>query len=330
MFIANIHLLRGLAVLMIVLFHVDSLFVWSNKEYLDVLKIFLRDSTAIFLFIAGYLFQFLSGQYNTKDYYLKKLKYVGLPYLIVSIPALVLFTFLQTKEGLPEAYAMYGPVEKIFMFLITGKHIEAFWFIPVMMFFYLLGPLLYRLDKDKKIYWLLPVFIVISILVPRNDNSLIEMFFHFFSLYLLGMFMSRYRKTFDVKLQQNSVLILLTILLIVISYFQQVFYGDISITVLQKMVFSVTVFALFYKLKETSYLYKVLNAFATTSFGIFFLHSYIIVGLKMTFNKVFGALPEGNVLLVVLTAAFVATSSMVLVFFIKKIFGKNSRLIIGS
>ena len=101
MFVAHVHNFRGLAISLIVAVHCLSIFDWSASPGLERwLKILLLNATVFFLFIAGYLFQHLSARFHYPSYLQTKFRNVVLPYLVVSIPALILFTFVMQR---PEA-----------------------------------------------------------------------------------------------------------------------------------------------------------------------------------------------------------------------------------
>ncbi len=93
-FLNYIHNFRGVAILYIVIVHCISAFNWDHARFAEaLLRIFLTYGTVCFVFIAGYLFQHLAEQYEFQKYITKKLLYVGLPYFIWSIPAIIYFVF---------------------------------------------------------------------------------------------------------------------------------------------------------------------------------------------------------------------------------------------
>ena len=90
-FLGYIHNFRGIAILFVVGGHI--LLSWPENEHplaKDVLYSIWQNGTVLFVFIAGYLFQYLIGKYRTFDYWKKKLRYVILPYLLISGPAIII------------------------------------------------------------------------------------------------------------------------------------------------------------------------------------------------------------------------------------------------
>ena len=154
-----------------------------SYTHLDVYK-----RQVLFVFIAGYLFQHLSNRFDIKKYYLSKLQNVVIPYLIISIPAILFYITVEQKNTVwPSFYAEPAWLQMIY-FYITGLHLSPMWFIPMIIMFYLLAPVLVKADKTRYFYCLLPFFLLVSFSVERGLTH--HNFMHFFSIYILGMFLS--------------------------------------------------------------------------------------------------------------------------------------------
>jgi len=90
-FLRYIHNFRAIAILLIVAGHCVLGLTWGNYKYplfKNLFIIILMNGTVLFVFIAGFLFQHLSSNFSYQKYLLKKNKYVILPYIICSIPAI--------------------------------------------------------------------------------------------------------------------------------------------------------------------------------------------------------------------------------------------------
>ena len=123
-----------------------------------------------------------------KIYLQKKLTNVISPYIITSIPAIIAFTFFTTPSPsahVSKVFYAYSDAVKIIYFYLNGNHFPQLWFIPMISLYYLISPLLIRLDKKKWIYFLLPAFFTVSLVIGRKNSSTIQNFAHFFSMYLL-------------------------------------------------------------------------------------------------------------------------------------------------
>ena len=87
----EIHRLRGVAILMIVAAHCYQFFGWTSHPFGEaIFKDVFDNSSVIFIFIAGFLFQYLEERrFSATNYFLRKAKTVFLPYIIALVPALV-------------------------------------------------------------------------------------------------------------------------------------------------------------------------------------------------------------------------------------------------
>ena len=86
---------------------------------------------------------------------ISKLKNVISPYILISIPGIYFSVFIQQRGIVWDGFYDYPIWEQIFYFYITGLHVTALWFIPMISLFYLVSPLLVKLDRNKKIYYLI-------------------------------------------------------------------------------------------------------------------------------------------------------------------------------
>ncbi len=331
MFLNYINNFRGIAILFILMGHCMDAFAWHHNELTyDILKFFIKNGTVLFVFISGFLFQHLSHKYQVRTYLLTKAKNVILPYIIVSLPAIIYFTCICHREDMPDDFYDHSIIAQILLFYITGRHITAFWFIPMISLYYFISPILLRLDKTRFFYYLLPIFIAVSVFVPRTGNVLIN-FIHFFSIYVFGMFFSRY-KTIISDIANRYVLwtLLFYFILFLLNIYD--FYFDWEgdyLNFMSKITLCVLIISLLYKYENRirdkgKYL-------ASVSFGLYFIHSYVIQALRYFLSGQWGGLisPNGSVFLLVLFCTTVIAISVLLIEIIKKIFGKSSRQIIG-
>src|SRR5687767_4325167 len=149
-FLSYIHNLRGLAVLFIVGVHVRG-YEWQldpDDQAYDFFVALFDNGTVLFVFIAGFLFQHLTHhKFDFKHYFFQKIKVVILPYLIVSIPIIMLRLALGSSElSLPIGFDEHPMAYRIFYFIITGVHMVPFWFIPMIFLIYLSAPVFHLLD----------------------------------------------------------------------------------------------------------------------------------------------------------------------------------------
>ena len=290
------------------------------------------DGSVLFVFIAGYLFQHLSNRFDIKKYYLSKLQNVVIPYLIISIPAILFYITVEQKNTVwPSFYENPAWLQMIY-FYITGLHLSPMWFIPMIIMFYLLAPVLVKADKTRYFYCLLPFFLLVSFSVERGLTH--HNFMHFFSIYILGMFCSKYKEIANKLLTNNKTISLLTAIFISLS----VAAFNIKITLFtfaQKIVFSLLSLGIFIRMGKKADL-NISKVLADTSFGVFFIHGYVLFIAKFLsrhLNQLLHhshLLIRGNLILHLITTILVLTSSVWLVLLIQHFAGSKSRLLVGS
>lgn len=329
MFLGYIHSFRALAIFFIVAGHSIDAMSWSSSfDFSRLLRIFMSNGSVLFVFIAGYLFQHLSVKYSPKKYYLTKIKNVIVPYLLVSIPAILIFVFVLERERVWAGFYELPQWQQIISFYLTGRHLAPLWFIPMITLFFIASPLLVYFDKREKIYYLLPIFVVISCLISRGYPH--ESFIHFFSVYLFGMWASRYKERLNPLLGEKLFLSVAFLSIILLAMFEYFFMSGTMtwVNYLQKMVACFFYLGLFIYFGELNK--PLINRIADTSFGIFFIHSYILTSMKIAYEKTVGTLPQGNVLLYGVITLLVLFICYYLILLVKKLFGHNSRYLVGS
>lgn len=323
MFLNYIHSFRGLAIIFIVAGHCIYAFNWENNLLLRaILGRFINNGTVLFVFIAGYLFQHLSYKYDFKTYMRSKLNNVLLPYVILSIPAIVKAVFIAQNKGFNE----YPKMVKIILLYVTGRHLEPLWFIPMITLFYIASPLLIKLDRKNILYYSLPFFVIVSSIVPRNNLNIFQAFVHFISVYVGGMFCSKYR--------EQTINFTKEYFLALVALFFLVFIADVYTTYIGSVLAFLNLWG---KLILCLLLINILQRFdaivrdkfnylAEISFGLYFIHAYTVSAI----SKI---IPDGSVngnIIYFSLYAFSAIGVTTLILFIaKQILGNRSRSIVG-
>lgn len=330
-FIGYIHNFRGLAIIFVVACHLLLQWEEGSKMYL-FLDMLWGNGTLLFVFIAGYLFQHLSKKYEYKDYILKKLKNVLIPYVLISIPIIAYRLYSNDVPGyILEAqpdFLSWGIARKIGYFLIYGAHMQPLWFVPMITLFYIAAPVFIFLDRHPKLYFLLIPLFAVSLMVDREPFSDIpRMFIHFVSVYVYGMFMSRYKEQYLTLARKYWILIsLITVAAFMINYFYYDPYNN-PLNYIHKMLFCA--FFIYWLWRLDRFMPKFLTVLAEISFGIFFLHYYFILLFKGVFEKVKGSPIPGSLLYWTIDFIAVLFATVILIKIIKKIFPRNSRQLIG-
>ena len=329
MFLGYIHYFRALAITFIVAGHSIDALIWSNHDVERLIRIFLSNGSVLFVFIAGYLFQHLSNKLRGMRYFSSKVKNVILPYFLISIPAIIIsVTIFEQDRVWPEFYDK-SIWEQVVFFYLSGAHLAPLWFIPMICIFYLISPLLLELDKGRLMYVMIPAFIVVSCVVGRGLPH--YSFVHFLSVYLLGMYFSKYKEEINPVISRAPVIAVALGLVIGLAMIEFLLTtATMSYwNYLQKLSMAVFFLGLFIRYNEhlTS---KFVSRLADISFGIFFIHSYALTSGKILYERSFGALADGNALLLVAVIGATLILCFYLIEMIRSMFGKHSRMLVGS
>ncbi|GFM37310.1 acyltransferase family protein [Desulfovibrio psychrotolerans] len=331
-FLNYINNFRGIAILYIVLGHCLSAFDWSaNRVVADVVHVVFTNGTVLFVFIAGYLFQYLSYKYNYGKYLKSKFLNVGMPYVIMSVPGVLYFTLFAQRAGME--YVNEWPwLLRVVEFYLVGAQLVPFWFIPMIFIHFFLSPFYIHGDRRGWLYYLLPLFFIIGLFVWRGGPYQLQSYLHYAFVYFFGMFLCRYRERFNPILSRGDVLLLLFFTVTALglleygSDFQSMYAKRLNFV--QHIVQCPFYIGLLVRFEHV--IGKRMDLFATMSFGIFFVHSYLISVFKLVVNRAGGGATEGSVFLLMLFYAAILGTSMLFVMSVKRIFGKHSRMVCGS
>lgn len=323
---------RGFVIILIVAVHCvgSQMLQWSIASDLRYnLNSLLHGSSIFYIFIAGFLFKFLMAKYEYIDYIGRKLKYVFLPYLIISIPAIV-DEILSPKV----IYANYEMWEQIFIYYFTGVHMAHFWFIPVIMIYYIISPLFVLIDRMKLYFYIVPLFLFVAIFVPREINPIHNPAIsavHFMGFYLFGMWVSARIDILEKYSNYYWVGIVFSFLVINLDWILNINQEANLITtkflyVIKFCILCLTFLAVFKKYDE-----KIKGAFgylASNSFGIYFVHNYFIVIFEKILYKS-NLKIDGSILSVIIAIIIVTVLSIAMIGAIKFLVNRNSKYIIG-
>ena len=245
---------------------------------------------------------------------------------------------------MPPAIEKSSWLVQVAFMLITGKHFGPFWFIPMISLIYLIAPFLVYLDRNSWFYrYLFPLIILSSCFLYRfgYNSSIFESILYFLPVYIFGMWASRYRESIISK--GHGLLVPLTLFYIFVTYLEIVnvlaigksyAFGEelkensylLNFGKLKALALCIILLLLLYRLRHIKA--KVLRLLATYSFGIFFIHLYVIRLIEIIIaraNVVFSfnsGLYLGHICLITVICLFIVWSTKVIV-------GNHSRYIIG-
>jgi len=347
-YLPYINHLRGVAILFIVGIHCRTSFQWGQNYNQDKFWFsLLVYGTIVFVFISGFLFQHVHKErFHFRSYITKKIKYVVLPYLIVSIPAIINKLHFDSPE--PWQSGIYNELPilgKVIYMIGTGKHLGPFWFIPMITIVYIISPILIYLDKIKYFYtYVIPVIIIGGLFLNDflHNTVVLNYFLYFIPIYLLGMWSSKNEEVIiNQSLLKLSPLLVGYLLIFSMEFFDILAIGksygfaedtrqNLYLLNLGKLKMVFVCFILMNILYHFNFFkFRVLQILATYSFGIFFLHLYVMRGLEVIVrNQITNFNFNSLTFLIFVT---VVTSFCVLIIHITKILiGNKSRYLLGS
>lgn len=293
------------------------------------------DATTWFVFISGYLFYYLEvNNFKYGAYLSKKIKYVILPYFILSLP--VIFFWVSISQ-----HILYGltPLNFILWSLLAGGiAVGPMWFIPMIAIFFILTPVFRFLAKTKAIYILTVAFLIFSMFSSRsiyNANPFLSML-HFCGFYMLGIVAAKDAAVLDgLKSATRKNIIYFSILIFVIfgyffpgvesmpnSFFNGL--GLLNYILVGKLALLVAIFLTFEQFYDRES--KVLGYLAKISFGLFFVHGFMAAIFAKVSKSINHYDPLVTLFAEISVVIFVSIGIVVLV---KKVLRKWSRYVIG-
>jgi probable poly-beta-1,6-N-acetyl-D-glucosamine export protein len=335
----HIHIFRGLAIMLIVGAHAMSAMDWSDSPLtMRIVDAICNQSSIFFFFIAGYLFQHLSGRFRYDNYLRQKLKTVIVPYLLLSIPALIIFTQVVHRDDMwPWFYTL--PVwEQVGLFLITGKHLAPLWFVPTITLFYLAAPLLIAIDrKAPRLYWaVLPLWLLAIYIGRDGPHGPLDKAIYLLPVYMLGMVFSHHQKRAEALVLKIWLPLLAITLVGMLGHVSSWPVPPHYLMIMKAPMGLLLTVAL---LRWHGIFGSRLDYIAHVSFGIFFIHAYFISALKLATTYLLtgqlyaghgGALLPGNVPVFLAYVFVVLMMSLGTIRLVQIYAGKNSRMLVGA
>jgi hypothetical protein len=341
-FVEAVHLLRAVAIIGVVLAHSLPAFDWSQspetRAFLYALSI---QSSILFFFVSGFLFQYLSPRFKYGPFLLHKVKTVAAPYVLVSIPAIALSVGYGLQNG--EMWLWFKDLpawQQVGLFLVTGKHFSPFWFIPTLLLIFVLAPLWLLIDRKAPwIYLLIPVWLAWSVTHGRNGPyGPISMLFYILPVFLIGMVVSRFWTDIIQVLTRRLWLVGVCAALSFAGLLLLAGSGlktDLQIPF--KIAMALLILALFTRFDVRAN--PLMGEIAHSSYAIYLIHCYLVAGQIALTSYLFtgslslagaGGLLPGNFINWLAYAAVLLVVSLIAVRIAKRMFGKHSRMIIGA
>ena len=332
---------RAIAILLVVAGHSFDHSINSRNLGEMFFRNTILGGTTLFVFISGLFFYHIYYyKFQYKYFMLKKIKYVFLPYLMLSAIGFVFSVFY--VHNLPLSLFSFALFLK---YLLTGDLFIGYWYIPFIMTMYLISPFfIWQIKWPLKIK--IGVFgglLCVSMLLhrPLYNINILHSVLYFLPVYMLGIICAIHKdKALDFVKNKTIYLVFCGVL---VSLGQILFYGrygnfhkdyifdyaGIDVMLLQKIIMCFFLLSILQKLDNTKIL--VFEYIASRSFAIYFLHPIILKLLEFTdlLRKIHNQHYLHYLSEFVVTFCVLIILSIVLSEIVKFILGKNSRFLIG-
>ncbi len=223
----NRNTIYGLSILWIMLFHSSIVF---SSPLITSIKNLGKYGVDIFLFVSGISLYFsFEKSNNLKAFYIKRLKRVVIPTLLIVIPYYALYFVLYYHYFKLDFY--FSIITGLDLFVTGGRGI---WFITAILLCYLAYPFLHKLFRQNNSVLALVILLTICVLVNYTISRLFpafwqnsEILFYRFPVFIIGAFAGKY--VFEDKtLPFNRIFIAIGSIAIMLGYiFANQFIKDI-------------------------------------------------------------------------------------------------------
>jgi len=353
-FIGYLQSFRGFAILNIVAIHTFGLAVMISSEGSNPLNpisvingLLFHNSTIYFAIISGMLFTAVLKRKGYRYFFLNKLKYIFLPY--------VFFTFFYTvfdnnsQEWFDLQPNIHTYLTEVLRNFLYGKASFVFWYIPVLFFLYLVTPILdYTMNQKRLGIYIITIVIALPLIIRRmevdellsRDFLSIQTMIYYTGAYAFGMFVADNLDERMNWISQNmrifiAVAVVMTIGLLFITIQSIDRFGFFSLRstlfYIQKIALSGIVLSFLKSLGEhqPGWLSPIANSAFTVYFAHIFFLSISIIPFISFFKseKIYPFNVLGGGFLLLVTSILL---SMLMVWIFKRIFGRYSKMIIGS
>lgn len=329
---------RGIAIILIVSGH--SLIGFFKYDHTLIYN-FISGSSTYFVFISGFLFQWLmNDRYSYQAFLLKKYRNLVKPYLICSVPALI---YMFAWNRMPPVLGEPGRYEGTLLAFLTGRQMIAYWYIPFITIIFLLAPLhlWFAIQRRAVQLALLTLTFVMSLLLHRSIGMVntIHNVMYFLPIFWFGIFAALNKEVFVRRARYWWIFALAGLAclyyhscvdLIYGSYEKPPFvYVGIDFMLLQKTAFIISALLL------TDWLQRFelpgLAWLAHISFPMYFLHGYFVFAFYETgFVGFIDNATGSSMLASLISLVLVLSMTISLVLILKKILGSHSREVIGG
>ena len=340
-FLPHVHRLRGVAMMLVVGAHCWPEFAWTRTTH-DELMLAFDNVTVVFMVISGLLFQHLSSRFTYRRYLAHRFKTVLLPYLLVSLPAVLFVVFVRHRDDVwPWVYQM-PPAAQIGFFLATGKHLAPLWFMPMIALFILAAPMFVAIDRRNLYPVVLPLTIAVALFAGRDSvvglAGVLGKALFMAPAYLAGMAFARHRAAAEAWCQRRFGLLLVAFAALSALMLSGAL-PRFEWSLLQKLTLALLLLAAMRAVTLPPALDRALDRVAAWSFAIYFVHGYVITACRLGWTSLHlpqpaqaeaGVIFPATLLGLGADIVLVLLASLAIVALVKRLAGPRSRYLIGA
>ncbi len=325
---------RGLAILFVMASHLLTL--RSAGPWGDALYFLVGDATSWFVFVSGYLFCHTEiRRFDFRAYLAKKLRFVLAPYLVFATLAIGVGVY----HSRPELLGLTWPAYVLWSLVVGGSVVPPLWFVPMITGFFVLSPVFIRLARNRGLGLAVAAAMAFSLFSGRpvaNLNPLLALL-HFAGFYLLGLLVATRAHDTGRALQGWrgwAVAAVGTGVFAGAGWHYGGYaaspegfvagLGHLNHMQLGKLGLLTAIYVVFEKLYNREN--RLLGYFAKISFGLFFVHGFVVLALSLLMSR--GPLLPAAWLPVV-EGACVGVGSVLIVEGLKSAFKHRSRYVLG-
>ncbi|MGI6655633.1 MAG: acyltransferase family protein [Desulfobulbus sp.] len=347
-YLRSIEYYRAVAITLIVAGHCYHLCGWRFTTLPEhALANIISGCTTLFVFISGFLFHWVFyPRFQYGPFLLKKLRNVGLPYLLFSIPAIT----LALLRDVPQPEFFFGAGTSLYdrilrpagLYLLTGASLLPYWYIPFILVLFALSPLFLRfIEARPRIQTgLLIVLFVVAGLVGRPlDNLCVgQSVLCFLPFYLLGMVCSLQQQRLYAWFSGGRDWALLFGVVVLACAQTLVYPGagmahkpafqfqGLDLNLVQKVLFCLWLLVFLHRFEDCRS--RVLTALASSSFSLYFIHWWLIV---YVLPPLFTRIPKQwqGLALLPLAVVLALAGSYGVAWVVRRLFPRYSRMLIG-
>lgn len=349
--LAYLDLFRGISIVQVVLIHAGNALLLRGLPHMQgdapivygVLHIVAHDATIYFAVISGILYGHVFSRRKHTRFLSRRLRNVGLPYLIVTV-ALTVMLWSVDRQRSAASLDTAVLVRRLVVNLATGATWNTLWYIPVILLLYAISPLLSAILHGRRWRWAWALVLLAPLVVSRTGTDFtLATVVYFAGSYTIGLTIGA---NLDARLRwlaaRSAWLWLLaggaTASLTFLFTSGLDYWGFVS---LRESAFYVQRLALAALLllalrarrdRLTPAARKVATFAAGASFGIFFVHGPLLRPIARYVGELVPDEQPWWALVAAIGATFVAglLLSAALVQVMRRLLGRRSRLVIGA